>query len=47
VYGANIGAVKRHIYEPDSGRSKAFISGYSSNVTPNLWDRSADLATAN
>lgn len=45
VYGANIGAVKRHIYEPDTGRRKIFVSGYSSNVTPNMWDRSGELAT--
>ncbi|MEO6975942.1 MAG: hypothetical protein ABI144_08725 [Gallionella sp.] len=47
VYGANIGAVKRHVYEPDTGRSSTFISGYSSNVTPNIWDRSAELAIVN
>ncbi|HUW00379.1 MAG TPA: cysteine dioxygenase [Gallionella sp.] len=41
VYGANIGAVKRHVYEPDTGRTSTFISGYSSDVTPNIWDRSA------
>lgn len=41
VYGANIGAVKRHIYELPSGRSQAFISGYSRDVIPNIWDRSA------
>lgn len=45
VYGANIGAVKRHVYEPDTGRSKLFVSGYSSQVTPNIWDRSEQLAT--
>lgn len=42
VYGANIGAVKRHVYEPDTGKSKSFISGYSNNVIPNIWDRSMD-----
>jgi 3-mercaptopropionate dioxygenase len=46
VYGANIGAVKRHIYEPDTGRSRNFVSGYSSSVTPNIWDRSAEPAAA-
>ncbi|MGA8862322.1 MAG: hypothetical protein WBM09_08790 [Gallionella sp.] len=44
VYGANIGAVSRHVYDPDTGRSKTFISGYSKDVTPNVWDRSAELA---
>jgi hypothetical protein len=39
--------VKRHVYEPDTGRSSTFISGYSSNVTPNIWDRSAKLAIVN
>jgi predicted metal-dependent enzyme (double-stranded beta helix superfamily) len=41
VYGANIGAVRRSIYEPD-GRSTTFVSGYSNIELPNLWDRSKD-----
>ncbi len=41
VYGANIGAVRRSMYEPD-GTSKTFISGYSNTELPNLWDRSKD-----
>lgn len=41
VYGANIGAVRRSVYEPD-GTSKTFISGYSNAELPNLWDRSKD-----
>lgn len=45
VYGANIGAVKRHVYESPGGRRDTFISGYSSDVIPNLWDRSADPAS--
>ncbi|HSF23474.1 MAG TPA: cysteine dioxygenase [Blastocatellia bacterium] len=45
VYGANIGAVRRHIYAPETGRKETFVSGYSSNFTPNIWDRSAELAT--
>ncbi len=40
VYGANIGAVKRHIFEPGTGSAKDFVSGYSGRVVPNLWDRS-------
>ena len=40
VYGANIGAVRRHRLD-DSGRVVEFVSGYSSAVTPNLWDRSS------
>jgi 3-mercaptopropionate dioxygenase len=39
VYGANIGAVRRSMYEMD-GTSKTFISGYSNTELPNLWDRS-------
>ena len=39
VYGANIGAVRRSLYEPD-GASKTFVSGYSNTELPNLWDRS-------
>ena len=42
VYGANIGAVRRHTY-PEEGGCKPFISGYSNTVLPNLWDRSAEL----
>ena len=41
VYGANIGAVARHIFDPASGTAKAFVSGYSSPLMPNFWDRSA------
>lgn len=47
IYGANIGAVKRHIYESDTGQKKTFVSGYSSKVTPNIWDRSTELITGN
>jgi len=39
VYGANIGAVRRSMYETN-GSSKTFISGYSNAELPNLWDRS-------
>jgi predicted metal-dependent enzyme (double-stranded beta helix superfamily) len=41
VYGANIGAVRRSMYELD-GTSKTFVSGYSNSELPNLWDRSKD-----
>ena len=43
VYGANIGAVERHVYD-DAGRGKPFVSGYSNAVLPNLWDRSGKTA---
>jgi len=45
VYGANIGAVRRHTYPAEGGR-KAFVSGYSNTLLPNLWDRSAELRAA-
>lgn len=37
VYGGNIGAVERSIFDP-AGRSKRFVSGYSNTLTPNLWN---------
>lgn len=43
VYGANIGAVKRHTYDAVTGKPKTFVSGYSSSQVPNLWDRSAEI----
>ena len=43
IYGANIGAVKRHTYDPATGSMKNFVSGYSSKQVPNLWDRSAEM----
>ena len=41
VYGANIGAVHRHIYDGETGAIKPFVSGYANTVVPNLWDRSS------
>ena len=41
VYGANIGAVRRHVFDPATGAATEFVSGYSSDSVPNLWDRSA------
>jgi predicted metal-dependent enzyme (double-stranded beta helix superfamily) len=40
IYGANIGAVKRHVFDDATGSPKPFISGYSSEVMPNIWDLS-------
>lgn len=40
VYGANIGAVRRHRLDAE-GAVRDFVSGYDSVVTPNLWDRAA------
>ncbi|QYK01204.1 cysteine dioxygenase [Shewanella psychrotolerans] len=45
VYGANIGAVKRYVYDLHSGQIKPFISGYSSKVIPNIWDCSTAQAS--
>ena len=42
VYGANIGAVRRSVWDPETGVEKAFVSGYTLPYVPNLWDRSAD-----
>ena len=45
VYGANIGAVRRHVYARETGEIKPFVSGYSNSLVPNLWDRSAEMRT--
>ena len=46
VYGANIGAVSRSTFDPATGARKPFISGYTNNAVPNLWDRSREKAPA-
>lgn len=46
VYGGNIGAVRRAVYDAGTGAEKPFVSGYSNLVVPNLWDRSADVRLA-
>ena len=46
VYGANIGAVARHVFVPETGEVKDFVSGYSADVVPNLWDRSEAVRAA-
>ncbi len=46
VYGANIGAVARHTYNTKTGRQKDYVSGYSNDSVPNLFDRSEDVRTA-
>ena len=43
VYGANIGAVARHVFDPATGAAKPFVSGYSSAFLPNFWDRSLEV----
>ncbi|MBK17490.1 MAG: cysteine dioxygenase [Rhodospirillaceae bacterium] len=42
VYGANIGAVRRHVFDSGTGTQKDFISGYSNDAVPNLFDRSSE-----
>ncbi len=46
VYGGNIGAVKRHAFDPETGVPKTFISGYSNDAVPNLWNRGKEMAAA-
>jgi len=42
VYGANIGAVRRHTFDAETGKPKEFVSGYHNTAVPNLWDRSKE-----
>ena len=42
VYGANIGAVRRHVFDATTGVPREFISGYHNTVMPNLWDCSQE-----
>ena len=42
VYGANIGAVRRHTFDIASAVPVDFVSGYANEVIPNLWDRSTE-----
>src|SRR3972149_1614028 len=42
VYGANIGAVSRHVFDEATGAVTPFVSGYHNTVMPNFWDRSAE-----
>jgi predicted metal-dependent enzyme (double-stranded beta helix superfamily) len=37
VYGRNIGRVQRHVFDAATGAEKSFVSGYASDVVPNLW----------
>ena len=36
LYGGNIGAILRAVYEPATGAQKLFISGYTNNAVPIL-----------
>jgi predicted metal-dependent enzyme (double-stranded beta helix superfamily) len=42
AYGANIGAVARHVFLLETGEVKPFVSDYANKTLPNLWDRSAE-----
>ena len=42
VYGGNIGAIRRSVFDRVTGERKPFISGYANVAVPNLWDRSKD-----
>ena len=42
VYGGNIGAIRRHRFDPATGAPVDFISGYNNAAVPNLWDRSRE-----
>jgi predicted metal-dependent enzyme (double-stranded beta helix superfamily) len=42
VYGANIGAIRRHKFDLAHNCAEDFISGYSAAPLPNIWDRSKD-----
>jgi predicted metal-dependent enzyme (double-stranded beta helix superfamily) len=46
VYGGNIGAVARSVFDPATGAAKRFVSGYDNPAVPNLWDRSREVAAA-
>lgn len=41
LYGGNIGRISRHVFAPESGTPKEFVSGYSNALCPNLWAREA------
>ncbi|MGF6903030.1 hypothetical protein P3T22_004316 [Paraburkholderia sp. GAS348] len=41
VYGGHIGAVTRSVYLAGRGR-KTFISGYSNDVLPSIWNVSRE-----
>jgi predicted metal-dependent enzyme (double-stranded beta helix superfamily) len=37
VYGGNIGAIRRHSYDPATGATREFVSGYDNRAVPNWW----------
>lgn len=46
VYGGNIGAIARSVFDPETGEQKRFVSGYDNAAVPNLWDRSKEMRAA-
>jgi len=38
VYGGNIGAIQRSVFDLASGVQKPFVSGYANASVPNLWN---------
>lgn len=41
AYGANIGSIRRSVFDPATSGASDFVSGYTTAVVPNLWDRKA------
>ena len=41
LYGGNIGRISRHVFVPETGAVKDFVSGYSNALAPNLWAQAA------
>jgi len=37
VYGTNIGASQRHLFDPGTGAARPFVSGYHNAWLPNVW----------
>ena len=37
-YGGNIGAVRRHSFDPGTGAAQEFVSGYANTSLPNIWE---------
>lgn len=46
VYGGNIGAIARSVFDPAMGEAKPFVSGYDNAAVPNLWDRGRESIAA-
>ena len=43
VYGGNIGAVRRHIFDLATSAPTPFVSGYTNRIVPNFWDRAEEV----